>query len=340
MTTKRVLVIFASLFLALSSAPVSATLPTASLPNATGGGTLSGSTLLYVNGNYYQPFSAGLAVGTKVWIDMGTANSVVRPTQRSLGYREVDYKRQFFLSLSFTGVTADTDAFGNKVYNYGTLSTSSTLAGYLVKKNLPIIAGPDRNAYITDGHHTTAGFLATPGAAIIAGQSNYIMLGTTVENPSSQTVVNSTMWTDFAAANDAYLYGTSGNILTQADDIGYAGLQPLIASGSLNAMPVIPGTISMGNDKYRSLTWGLADGIVKTATSVSGSKIPGYLKVDSTSTASSKPDVNFVEFFWADFLRNRVMWNDNAAVTSSNLINAPVSFFARALFSRELRGLE
>jgi len=313
---------------------VPAALPTATLPTPVGGGTLSNSTLLYINGNYYQPFSAGLAVGTKVWIDVGTSSSVVRATQRSLGYREVDYKKQFFLSLSFTGVTPDTDAFGNKIYNYsalssdGTLSTSSTLAGYLVKKNLPIISGTDGLAYITDGHHTTAGFLSTPGAAMILGQSNYIMLGTTVENPSSQTVVNGTMWSDFVAKNDAYLYGTSGNILTQVDDTGYSGLKLLIPSGTLNAMPVIPGTVSMANDKYRSLTWGSADGIVKTATSISGVKIPGYLKVDSTSTAASKPDVNFVEFFWADFLRNRVMWNDNAAVTSANLINAPVSFFA------------
>jgi uncharacterized protein with beta-barrel porin domain len=37
-----------------------------------------------------------------------------------------------------------------------------------------------------------------------------------------------------------------------------------------------------------------------------------------------------VEFFWADFMRNRVMWTDSAAVTSQNLINAPVSFFAAA----------
>ncbi len=327
-TTKRALAILASISVALPSAPISATLPSATLPPAVGGGTLSGSTLLYVNGSYYQQFSAGLAVGTKVWIDVGTSNSVVRATQRSLGYREVDYKKQFFNSLTFSGVTPDTDAFGNIILNYGSLSTSATLAGYLVKKNLPIIAGPDGNAYITDGHHTTAGFLSTNGAALIPGRSNYIMLGTTALNPSSQTVVNGTLWSDFAAANDAYLYGSSGNILTQPDDIGYSGLQPLIASGSINVMPVIPGTISMANDKYRSLTWGAADGIVKTATSLSGGKVPGYLKANSNPGAASGSEVNFVEFFWADFLRNRVMWNDNAAVTSANLINAPVSFFA------------
>ncbi|MCX8512306.1 MAG: autotransporter-associated beta strand repeat-containing protein, partial [Chthoniobacteraceae bacterium] len=53
---------------------------------------------------------------------------------------------------------------------------------------------------------------------------------------------------------------------------------------------------------------------------------PGYLKLDPNSATGA--DVNFIEFYWSDFLRQRVVWNDNAAVTSPNLINAPVSFFA------------
>jgi autotransporter-associated beta strand protein len=295
-----------------------AALPTAPVPEG-----VVNETLLYINGYYYQPFSSTLPAGTKVYMDADS--SLLRATQRSLGFREVDYKKFFFGSLSFSAVSPDTDALGNTVYNYGSLSTSSTLAGYWTKKNLPIILGVDGNGYITDGHHTTAGYLATDGVPLIAGK-NHIVLGTTVANPSSQSSVGDQMWSDFLQVNNAYLYGTSGNQLAQPSDSGYGGLQPIMPSTAV--MPSTPGKASMTNDLYRSLAWGAVDGIVNAATSLSGSKITGFSKVDSTSSLSSKPDVNFVEFFWADFLRNRVVWNDNAAVTSANLINAPVSFFA------------
>lgn len=295
-----------------------ATLPTESAPSG-----VANKTLLFINGYYYQPFSSTLPAGTKVYMDADA--SLLRATQRSLGFREVDYKKLFFNSLTFSGVKPDTDANGNTVYNYGTLSTSTTLAGYWTKKNLPIISGVDGNGYITDGHHTTAGYLATAGQSIIADKP-HIVLGTTMANPSLQTAVNEQMWSDFAAANNAYLYGPTGNQLAQLGDTGYSGLLPLLPPTT--AMPTTPDKASMTNDLYRSLAWGAVDAVVKTATNASGTKLSGFSKVDSTSSLSSKPDVNFVEFYWGDFLRNRVNWNDDAAVTSANLINAPVSFFA------------
>jgi hypothetical protein len=138
------------------------------------------------------------------------------------------------------------------------------------------------------------------------------------------------MWTDFANSNNAYLYGTKGNQLIQSGETQgsetYSGLQPILPTAGGSAMPTTPGTASMANDVYRSLTWGMADGIVKTATNVGGTKLPGYLKLDPNSPTGA--DVNFIEFYWADFLRGRVLWNDSAAVTSANLLNAPVAFFA------------
>jgi autotransporter-associated beta strand protein len=283
---------------------------------------VTGKTLLYINGSFYQPFSKDLAVGTPTYLD--ATGGQLRATQRSLGDREVAYKKQFFLSLAFAGVDTAMDSSGNIIYNYGTQSTSTTLPGYWTKKNLPIIIGVDGNAYITDGHHTSAGYLETSGSPIVAGKS-HIVLGTVQANPSTQTSVNDQMWADFAAVNNAYLYGPNGNQLVQSGETGYTGLQPILPS--VTGMPTTPGTATMDNDLYRSLMWAAADSVVKTATSSTGSKIAGFSKVDSTSSVSGK-EVNFVEFYWGDFLRNRVLWNDNAAVTSLNLINAPVSFFA------------
>lgn len=147
-------------------------------------------------------------------------------------------------------------------------------------------------------------------------------------NPAGTTPVSDSMWSAFSATNNAYLYGASGNQLRVSSDPGYDGLQPILPSSV--PVPVTPGTVSMGNDLYRSLTWASVDAVVKTATSASGAKIAGYKKVDSTSLLSAQPDVNFVEFFWGDFLRNRVVWNDSAKITSANILNAPVSFFAAA----------
>ena len=289
---------------------------------------VSNKTLIYVNGHYYQPLVSGLAVGTPVYVD--AEGPLLNATQRSLGYREVAYKKLFFTALGLTGATVGADLDGNTVYNYGTRSTSTDLAGYWTNKNLPIILGPDGKGYITDGHHTTAGYLESTGAQI-AGGSYHLVLGTVVSNPSSQSTVNSQFWQDLQASNNAYLYGPTGNQLIQPGEAqgstGYEGLQPVVA-GTLGgaAMPTTPGKASMVNDLYRSLTWGMADGIVKTASNISGSKIKGFNKTNPYSPTGA--DVNFIEFYWGDFLRNRVLWNDDAAVTSANLINAPVSFFA------------
>jgi len=303
---------------------------------------ISGKTIIYANGRYYQPYSATLPVGTPVWLD--AEGSTLSATQRSLGYREVVYKGFFLSSIAATTsyLTSGTlDANGNTIYNYGTNLVASkkttNLVGYWVYKDLPIMEGVDGKAYITDGHHTTAGYLEGVGGAILPGL-NHVVLGTITPNPSSQTVANGTMWSDFSNANDAYLYGTSGNVLSVPGDAGYEGLQPILPS-TTNPMPTTPsrsqsvatlagGTV-MSNDVYRSLTWGMVDGIVSTASTISNSKIKGYDKVNSLSTLSSQPDINFVEFYWADFLRNRVVWNDNAAIIAGNenLISAPLSFY-------------
>ena len=190
--------------------------------------------------------------------------------------------------------------------------------------------GPDGEGYITDGHHTTAGYLETPGAAVLPGLS-HIVLGTVVSNPSSAGTVGTQFWQDLAGANAAYLYGPNGNQLVQPGEsqgaLTYEGLQPVYPS-SANPMPTTPGKASMANDLYRSLTWAMADAVVRSASSVSGAKLAGFSKTNPYSPTGA--DVNFIEFFWGDFLRERVVWNDNAAVTSANLINAPVSFFAAA----------
>jgi hypothetical protein len=87
----------------------------------------------------------------------------------------------------------------------------------------------------------------------------------------------------------------------------------------------------MLNSPERSLTWGLADGILKSAYDRAGAKIAGYKK----SAPGSSVDINFVEFYWADFLRHRIVW-DNLETGSpfgstngdASVTGAPLSFFA------------
>jgi autotransporter-associated beta strand protein len=112
----------------------------------------------------------------------------------------------------------------------------------------------------------------------------------------------------------------------------------------------VPGKLSMTNDDYRSLTWGMVDPIVKTASTspTSSSYLKGFSKGFPSGWVNPDPahlvadataDINFVEFYWADFLRNRIVWNnqlpgcgldatDPACSGRKNLIAAPISFFA------------
>src|SRR5258707_13443957 len=99
-------------------------------------------------------------------------------------------------------------------------------------------------------------------------------------------------------------------------------------------MPTTPSGVAgsaMLNSPERSLAWGLADGILKSAFDRAGAKIVGYKK----TAPGSSVDINFVEFYWADFLRNRIAWDNNATGSPFGSTNgdasvtaAPLSFFA------------
>ena len=291
---------------------------------------------LVVGTNTYAEFAPNLAPGTKVYLDTDPlAGSAIRATQRSLGYREVDYKQLFFRTLYFNAVTPATNQ-GIVTYDYSAqAATSTNLVGYWTGKDLPVLIGPDGNAYITDGHHTTAGYLGSnsPVQSIVAGKKR-VVIGHIVANYYSALTgpqaVNDAWWQARQAENNAFLYGTNGDQLVLPGEAGYSGLQPILPSAL--AMPITPsnvGAAAMANDVYRSLTWGLADGVVKSATDAAGKKIAGYSK-----KGLSGADVNFVEFYWADYLRGRVIWNNNLAGSplssthgDRNVIQAPLSFF-------------
>ena len=97
-------------------------------------------------------------------------------------------------------------------------------------------------------------------------------------------------------------------------------------------MPTTPSEITNGNniamvnDVGRSLGWGVRQGVVPSAFDSSGSPIGGY-----ANTAPNGAGINFVDFYWEDFFRNRVVWNNNLTPTGNgdtNAINAPLSFYA------------
>ena len=146
--------------------------------------------------------------------------------------------------------------------------------------------------------------------------------------------VTDAWWEARASENNALLFGVDGDLLTLPGEDNYASLQPLLPS--VFPMPTTPsnlttnGVIAMVNSPMRSLTWGMADGIVATATDAIGKKIAGYKK----SSPGSSVDINFVEFYWADYLRQRIAWDESKTgspltVTNrdGNLIQAPLGFF-------------
>ncbi len=285
----------------------------------------------------YVPFSTSLAADTFVYLnaDNDPALTDLRSTQRSLGYREVTYKAAFSATLAFTQVTPTTDGFGITTYDYSAQSAATDLLGFWKAKDLPIIIGPDGHAYITDGHHTSAGYLAavTPLPREIIPGLGHVVTGHIVQNlyTGPATAPDDAWWSARQSANNAFLYGTNGNQLTQPGDPGYGpGTQPILPSTL--AMPTVPGESSMPNDKYRGLTWGMADGIIKTGTTAANAKIAGYKK---GNPATPGIDINFVEFYWSDFLRNRITWDDTATghalgsgQPDASLISAPLSFYA------------
>ena len=293
-------------------------------------------TQIVVGSTTYSDFSSAIAngtppaPGTAVWLnaDNVAANTSIRATQRSLGFHEVDYKAAFSAKLNFTPVIA-TPIGANNVYDYSAQSSKSTdLVGFWKSKDLPIVIGPDGKAYITDGHHTTAGYLAaaTLPREIVAGQG-HVVLGHVVANyydPASPSAPGDAWWTARQSENNALLNGPNGNLLTQPGDADYAATRPILPS--TQAMPTVPGKTSMTDAALRSVTWGMADGIAN------GKK--GYSKVNSLA-AEPQPDINFVEFYWADFLRNRVVFDDShsgsplgSGKPDANLIAAPIAFYA------------
>ncbi len=290
------------------------------------------TTNIVVNNRIYLPYSSNLAVGTWVWIDADPTNgSLMRATQRLLGEDEVMEKGIEFASLGFTQVTPTTS--GQTVtYDYSAQSgKNSFTVGQLVDKFDPILIGPDGLAYITDGHHTMAAYLLTnsPIHDIIPG-FHRVVIGQISENLLGQPgPIDDAWWLARQAENNAYLYGSNGDQLVFPGEPNYANSQPVLPS--LVPMPTTPseitndGNIPMVNDDGRSLGWGVRQAVVPSAFN-SGGPIVGY-----ANTAPDGSAINFVDFFWADFFRNRVVWNNRLTPTGNgdtNAINAPLSFFA------------
>ena len=295
---------------------------------------------LKVGSNVYSAFSTSLTNGSWVYIDADpAADSPIRATQRSLGYREVDYKAAVYPTLSFAPVVPVTNN-AQIVYDYSAQSAKTATVGFWAAKDLPVLIGPDGKAYITDGHHTTAGYLhsTSPVRQLLPGL-NRVVLGHVVANYFDAAVgpqpVTDAWWVARAAENNAMLFGVDGDLLVLPGEDGYAVLQPILPS--VISMPTTPsnlttnGVIAMFNSTLRSLTWALADGVVASATDGLGKKIVGYKK----SAPGSAVDINFVEFYWADYLRHRLSWDDTKSgspvtVTNSDgsVIQAPLGFFA------------
>ena len=292
-----------------------------------------------VTNRVYRAFGNDLTNGAWVYVDADpAAGSPLRATQRSLGYREVDYKSQVPATLSFSQAVPTTNA-GVITYDYSAQAAKTKQVGFWVDKDLPIIIGPDGLAYITDGHHTVAGYLAAhlTGRQFVPGK-NFVVLGHIVANYYNPAVgpqpVTDAWWLARASENNAFLYGTNGDSLTLAGEPNYANLQPILPS--MLAMPTTPSSITtngvtaMLSSKYRGLTWGLADGILMSAVDSSAKKIAGYKK----AAPGSSVDINFVEFFWADFLRDRIVWDDSKSGSpygapngDASVTAAPLSFF-------------
>ena len=294
---------------------------------------------IVVGTNTYVPFTRLAKPGTRVYIDAAPAGGTpVHAMQRSLGYREVDYKALVFASLSFTPVVAKSSG-DLEVYDYSGQTGMTNLIGYWTAKNVPILVGPDGEPYIADGHHTTAGYLSpmSPIRQIVPGQTRVLfghIAANAFDEAAGPLAVTDDWWKERVQENNAYLYGTNGNQLVLATNPALVGFGPIAPSAQ--PMPTTPssvaapGLVPMGHDLYRSLTWGIVDGIAATASDVTGKRIVGFSK-----KAPTGGEINFVEFCWADFLRNRIWWDDTqpgwpltSTNTAANVIAAPLAFYA------------
>ncbi|MDB6041400.1 MAG: 5-nucleotidase family protein, partial [Verrucomicrobiales bacterium] len=293
---------------------------------------------IVVGTNNYVEFSTDLTKGTAVFIDADPASgSPVRATQRSLGYREMGYKGFLPGTLYFAPVVPKTNSAAI-VYDYTSQIDKTNIVGYWANKDVPVMIGPDGNAYISDGHHTTAGYLApsSPVREFVPGKKR-VILGHITENffnpGAGPSPVTDSWWQDRAAANTALLYGPNGDLLILSGEAGFDSVQPILPS--VLPMPTTPsaltmfGAIAMSSSAYRSLAWGLADAIVVSATDSNGKKIAGFKK----NAPGSNVDINFVEFYWGDYLRDRVIWDDSltgsplgSSADDANAVSAPLSF--------------
>lgn len=122
----------------------------------------------------YVAFAPGLSAGAKVTI----APDQLHPTQFSLGWREVAYKR---------------DAINQK--------TPAELAAYLRDKDVPIVIGPGGVPYMTDGHHTLRALLEST-------QQDKTAYGHILANWSN--LKEDEFWARMEKANYTYLKDANG----------------------------------------------------------------------------------------------------------------------------------
>lgn len=271
---------------------------------------------IQVSNNTYAAYSTDLTNNAWVYVDADSAGATpVRAMQRALGYREVDYKSAVYPTLYFNQVTPATNG-ATMTYDY-TLQGSKTtnLVGFWAAKDVPVIIAADGNPYIADDHHTTAGYLTplSPVRQFVPGK-NRVILGHILANyydpVAGPQPVTDAWWAARAAVNQALLYGPEGDQLTQPGEADYASLQAI--PPSVQPMPLSPsnittnGATAMALSHNRSLAWGLVDAVVVSATIPNGTKIPGFRKTFPGNPA----DIFFVEFFWGDYLRRRVVWDD------------------------------
>ena len=295
--------------------------------------------LILAGTNHYSAYRSDLAPGAAVYVDADPAGATpVRTMQRALGYREVDYKAALFSSLTFSAVPPTTNG-GIVIYDYSGQTNKTNLVGYWAIKDVPIVIAADGKPYIADGHHTTAGYLTprSPVRLLVPGRNRVILghiLGNYYDVAAGPRPVSDAWWTARAAENLALLYGPDGDQLTQPGEPDYGRWQPILPS--VEMMPASPsnittnGATAMARSAYRSLAWGLVDAVVQSATDNADKKVAGCKK----TTPSGVADIYFVEFFWADYLRRRVVWDDTlpgsplgSPKDDANAISAPLSFF-------------
>jgi len=221
--------------------------------------------VIVVGTNTYSAYRTDLAPAAWVYVDADSAGATpVRAMQRALGYREVDYKSVLPGTLYFNQVTPTTNGTTVTYYYTAQLNKATNLVGFWVDKDAPVIIGPDGNPYISDGHHTTAGYLSplSPVRQVVPGK-NRVIFGHIVANyfdpMAGPQPLTDAWWTARAAENNALLFGPDGDQLILPGEPNFSGLQPILPS--VLAMPTTPsnittnGATAMSLSIYRELAW-------------------------------------------------------------------------------------